>query len=295
MGVAMISKNAAAFLALTALASIAHTGAAAEPDQERALAPEWRSFAMVDTEQGLSLHKDMYALPLTWSEDYQGQNTEVIFQLSAKLQLFNSRFYVAYSQIAFWQFYNSPESSPFRETNYNPEIFYRISPSNSSLKNWGADLGIEHTSNGKSEPDSRSWNRLYGAAHYRKIGLLLYMKAWYRLKEDECPIGPDGLELEPCRDDSGYDDNPDIVDFMGYTELHLRYRWMRGKRPHEMHLMTRGNLATGKGAVALDYSYPTGTKDLHWFGRIWHGYGENLIDHDRSITRVGAGLVLRRF
>jgi len=294
----MISRYAPAFLVLTALASIGPAGAAVDSDQEPApeAAPrEWRPFSTVDTEPGLSLHKDMYALPLTWSDDFQGQETEVIFQLSAKLQLFDSRFYVAYTQLAFWQFYNSPESSPFRETNYNPEVFYRITPTNSSFKNWGADFGIEHTSNGKSEPVSRSWNRLYGVAHYQKNGFLLSMKAWHRLEEDECPIGPDGLELPRCRDDSSYDDNPDIADFMGYTEFHLRYRWLHGKRPQELHLMTRGNLATGKGAATLDYSYPTGTKDLHWFARVRHGYGESLIDYDRSITRVGVGLVLRRY
>lgn len=293
----MSSRQAAALFLTFALATVAHGGSATgeEPQLPEAAPREWRPFAMVDTEEGLSLHKDMYALPLTWAEGYQGQETEVVFQLSAKLRLFNSRFYVAYTQIAYWQFYNSPESSPFRETNYNPEIFYRIAPSNSSWKYWGADFGIDHTSNGKSEPDSRSWNRLYAAAHYRKNGLLLYMKAWYRIPEDECPIGPGGLELDYCRDDSSYDDNPDLVDFMGYTEIHLRYRWMDRRRPHELHLMTRGNLATGKGAVSLDYSYPTGTKDLHWFARVWHGYGESLIEYDRSITRVGAGLLLRRF
>jgi outer membrane phospholipase A len=117
---------------------------------------------------------------------------------------------------------------------------------------------------------------------------------WARIEEDRCPIGEDGQELEYCRDKSGYDDNPDLTDYMGYAELHYRYRWTKGKRPKDFHVMVRGNLAAGKGGIAVDYSHAASSRDLHWFARAWHGYGESLIDYDRSITRVGLGLVFRR-
>lgn len=259
-----------------------------------ALAEDEPAFRIIDTDEGLSLHKEIYVFPATWSNRYEGSETEVVFQLSAKLQIKKTRLFIGYTQVAFWQMYNTAESSPFRETNYNPEIFYRITPANSSWERWGADFGIEHVSNGKSEPDSRSWNRIYAAGHYQHKGLLVYVKAWHRFKEDECPLGADGLEVPACRDDPSFDDNPDIVDFMGYGEAHLRYRWSPRRKLHELHLMARGNLATGKGALELDYSYPTGTKDLRWFGKAWYGYGESLIDYDRSVTRVGIGLLLQR-
>lgn len=285
------------FMILVVNAPVA--GAADLPGRNQEATPgteasDWLPFPALDTQEGISLYKDMYALPLTWSEDYHGRETEVIFRLSAKVRLSRTRFFLGYTQLSLWQAYNKPESSPFRETNYNPELFYRIAPSNSSLENWGADLGYEHESNGRGGEDSRSWDRIYAAAHYQNREFLFYVKVWYRLDEDECPIGDDGLELEQCRDDPSFDDNPDITDYMGYGESHFRYRWTGLGKPQRIHFMVRGNPATGKGGIGFDYSHPTGTKSMHYFLKVWHGYGESLVDYNRSITRIGVGVLLRR-
>jgi phospholipase A1 len=251
-------------------------------------------FQMVSTNAGVSLHEDNYALPLTWSDVYNGSETEIVFQLSAKLRILGSRVFVGYTQISFWQAYNAEASSPFRDTNYNPEIFYRIAPSNGGLLHWGFDFGYEHQSNGRSRPLSRSWDRLYVAAHRQSGRSLYYLRAWYRIPEDECPVGEDGLPEESCRDDPTVDDNPDITDFLGHMEFHYRRRLTSSEKPQELHLMTRGNLSTGKGAISLDYSYPARTKNLHWFAMLYHGYGESLLDYDRSVTRIGVGVLLRQ-
>lgn len=254
----------------------------------------WPGFAEIDTGAGLSLHREMYALPAMTGNRYNGSESEVLFRLSAKVRILGSRFFFGYTQDSFWQAYNDSDSSPFRETNYNPEVFYRIAPSNSNLKRWATDFGLEHVSNGQPEPDSRSWNRAYVTVHRVAPRWIVSLKAWRRFEEDRCPIGDDGLEVESCRDDSSYDDNPDINDYMGYGELHLRYQWIGNEKVQRLHAMVRGNLATGKGAFELDYSYPASSKDLHWFAKFWHGYGESLIDHDRSVTRIGIGVLLRR-
>ena len=83
------------------------------------------SFQLIHTGPGLSLHKEMFSLPYTYSSEYHGNRSEAVFQISAKHRLFGSRFYFAYTQISFWQAYDHYNSAPFRETNYNPEIFYR--------------------------------------------------------------------------------------------------------------------------------------------------------------------------
>ena len=293
----MDSRCASMFLVFLVLTPLA-TGAT-DPDSGESSDPEVASdapipFQMVSTEEGVSLHKDMYLLPLTWSDEYNGPETEVVFQLSAKLRIVRSKFFIGYTQLSLWQAYNRDESSPFRETDYNPEVFYRIGPSNSRLLHWGWDFGYEHQSNGQSKPKSRSWDRLFAAGHYQTGRTLYYLKMWYRVREDECPIGSDGLPEAWCRDDATYDDNPDITDYLGHAEFHLRRRLTAAEKPQELHFMIRGNPRAGNGGFRLDYSYPARTKDLHWFAMLWHGYGESLIDYNQSVTRIGIGLIMRQ-
>ncbi len=87
--------------------------------------------------EGFSFHKPNYALPATWSNTAtHSEDSEFIFQISGKLRLFESGLYVAdeqesglyaaYTQKSFWRILDQEDSRPFRETNYNPELFYRL-------------------------------------------------------------------------------------------------------------------------------------------------------------------------
>ena len=239
-------------------------------------------FQMIHTGSGLSLHKEMYMLPATWSDEYNSQQTEAVFQLSAKHRLFGSRFYFAYTQISFWQAYDYNNSSPFRETNYNPELFYRFGQIPFRSGHLGADAGFEHESNGQLPPVSRSWNLLYLNPYYYRSNVLLYVKFRYRIPEDEkaYPGAPVG------------DDNPDILDFMGYSDVHLYVRFLQ---KHMIHLMLRGNPDTGKGGLSLNYSLPVPKSDQSFLClRFSHGYGESLVDYKKSINRVGLGIMFAR-
>lgn len=242
---------------------------------------ESKGFTMVRTGKGLSFHKPMYFFPATWANDYHSEETEIEFQISAKQQIMSYPFYIGYTQKSLWQAYNSDESSPFRETNYNPEFFYRLVPEKSPLKNWGADVGIEHESNGRDIPISRSWNRIYAAPHYSTAKTLLYLKFWWRIPEDD---------KESPMDTSG-DDNPDITDYLGYGEIHYRQQFLKD---HMIHLMVRGNTETKRGAFSVNYSFPTFGGNLFIVMRLFHGYGETLIDYNDSVTRIGAGMMICR-
>ena len=58
--------------------------------------------------------------------------------------------------------------------------------------------------------------------------------------------------------------------------------------------MARGNMREGKGAVNLIWSIPITKGGTFFMVQAFHGYGDSLIDYDRSISRVGAGFMLSR-
>ena len=254
----------------------------ADRNSQRWLQIDPDAYSIVSAGRGLSLHKPMYLLPLTWSEDYHGRATEVLFEVSLKQRMFGIPLYFAYTQKSFWQAYNSKRSSPFRETDFNPEIFYRWIPEDQiAWHHLGADIGFEHESNGQSLPDSRSWNRLYLAPFQAAGKHVIYWKWWWRLPEDE----------SKPRTDPQRDDNPDIHDYYGYSELSFEQQlWDK----HLAHAMLRWNPATGKAAFNLQYSIPGGSDSFFWMFYLWQGYGESLIDYNRSITRVGVGVMFSR-
>lgn len=243
-------------------------------------------FSVVRRGSGLSLHRDNYILPLGWSPEYHGDESEFIFQVSIKQRLLVDNLYAGYTQKSLWQWINRDRSSPFRETNYNPEVFYRWLPGDEMLSRWhldkwGFDAGFEHESNGREIPQSRSWNRVYIAPFRPDTQSLWYFKLWYRIPEDpkNSPLDPKG------------DDNPDIDDYYGYGEVTLRQAlpggWMN-------RLFLRGNPDTGKGAVELQLSRPSLDNDLFYVFSVFNGYGESLADYNDSMTRVALGVMFNR-
>lgn len=240
--------------------------------------------AIFNTCSGVSLHKPSFLLPATYSDLYHGSESEVIFQFSGKAQLWDfgpGALYFSYSQRSFFQAFNTARSKPFRETDYNPELFGRIPHPLSLLPNWSFDIGAEHESNGSDLPNSRSYNRLYLAPVWSRGRQAVQLKAWWRLPEDKSRAITD-----PNRDD-----NPDLGSYYGYTELH--YRRDFSYRNQLIDIMVRGNALTGRGAIQADYSFEIGPVGALFF-RVFNGYGESLIDYNRSVFRIGAGIALQR-
>jgi len=210
---------------------------------------------------------------------------EVKFQLSLKKQLTQRRLltdgdglWAGITMTAWWQLYSDDISSPFRETNYQPEIFYsaplrwRIAGGSTQ-----AFVGLEHQSNGQVQGLSRSWNRLYAGFIYERDGDVGSIRTWYRLpeKRKEDPSEPEG------------DDNPDILDFVGYGELTL------GRREERFDWQVRalGNPATGNGGIEIGLTFPV-FSDFRGYVQYYGGYGESLIDYDQFQNRLSLGLAL---
>lgn len=239
-------------------------------------------FQLIQKGYGLSLHKEMYMMPVTYSDKYNGRQTEAVFQISAKHQVFRTRLYFAYTQLSFWQAYDDKNSAPFRETDYNPEFFYRSRRYPFHGGRFGADIGFEHESNGQKPPISRSWNLFYVSPYYYQSKFLLYLKCRYRFPE----------KAKKSPDSAVGDDNPDITDYLGYNDLHLFWRIYKD---HQLHVTMRGNLSTGKGCIALNYSFLLPTGKVSYLNiRFFHGYGESLVDYNKMITRIGGGLMFSR-
>ena len=241
---------------------------------------------------------DVNQRPNSWNStevaefDIPYDPVELAFQLSFKLKIFHNIFgkkiggetilniikfleWGAYTQSSRWQFYNNTLSRPFRETNYQPEVFllfgtpYRIG----NFKGVFAGLGVNHQSNGRSDPYSRSWNRVIFQFGWEVNKLQIVLTPWIRIPEEEIK-----------------DDNRDIEDYMGRAELGLNYTLGR----HEFDLATRHSLRGGDRSHAstrLNYSYRF-IKNLKLHAQVFTGFGESLIDYNHNQTVFGLGLSL---
>ena len=237
------------------------------------------NFLLFATYNSSGYDPDVYREALD-DPNFDIDDTEAQFQVSIKAPLAIDLFgmvdiYGAYTNRSFWQVYNS-NSAPFRETNHEPEIWAEFTPNWEFLgfTNSRNAIGLVHQSNGRGGSVSRSWNRAYASFAVEKGDLALAFKPWYRFKED--------------KDD---DDNPDITDYLGHYELRGAYKWGE----HVFSAMSRNNLESGfsRGAVELGWSFPLGNYPyLKGYVQYFNGYGESLIDYNKSVNRIGVGIAL---
>ncbi len=224
------------------------------------------------------------------SDEKYDSNTEAEFQLSLQKNLsynlfgFNEYISLGYTQHVWWQLYT--DSAPFRETNYTPEFFVTVPTSYNidKLNNLKAiRFGYRHQSNGQDGYKSRSWDRLFLATYWQWDNLFVKVEGWYRIPEDR-----KGQEFYNGVDiNAKGDDNPDILDYYGYGDIDIKYLY--GK--HQFGLMLRNNFKSdNKGAVQLDWSVPVSdSKNTYWYVKVFNGYGESLIDYDKSNTKISFG------
>ena len=231
-------------------------------------------------------YKTNYLLPVTWDLNKKDDRKqfETKFQISIMKPFFknlfdkNEIYFFGYTQTSWWQ--TSAPSAPFRENNYEPEVFV-LFPMESYHRRLDAIIfAINHQSNGRDIPYSRSWNRIYTKVLFHYSQFIFNFRVWYRIPEKKktSPTDRDG------------DDNPDIEDYMGYGDLKIMY-------PYKDNLITsliRYNPETRKGAIEIDYSKPIHNKNIFLYLQYFNGYGESLIDYDRLVNRIGVGIAYSR-
>ncbi|WP_228285080.1 phospholipase A [Acinetobacter rathckeae] len=242
-------------------------------------------------------YKPVYVLPVFWTSEknttpyspnpenrvpYQSLDaTELKFQLSLKAKVWENIFpnngdlWVGYTQSSRWQAYNAKNSSPFRETNYEPEasLVFRT-----NYKLFGLDgrlLGftLNHQSNGQADPYSRSWNRVMLNLGLERGNFAMVIRPWYRIPES-----------------ASNDNNPDIENYVGRADITTFYKW----NDHQFSLMLRHTLKGGensRGAMQFDWTFPIKGR-LRGQLQYFNGYGESLIDYNHRANYVGVGVSL---
>lgn len=203
-------------------------------------------------------------------------SVEAEFQISFKARLWatdNRRFgvWAAYTQQSQWQIYNDELSRPFRETNYQPELMVSAQPDLSFAGfTWKLfNFGYNHQSNGRSDPISRSWDRLVAEFGIERGNFALLLRPWIVLSD-------------------GDDDNPNITDYYGYGDITAVYKW----GDHSFTLMGRGNPDADKGAARLTWTTPPFLGPLRGYVTAFTGYGESMIDYDWKQNTFGIGITL---
>ena len=236
-------------------------------------------------------HRDTYLLLANYStssndapfEEFtpagvKTKHVELTYQLSFKMKMIEQMLdtpvdlWFGYTQNSFWQAYNRAASSPFRETNYQPELMLTTPLSlnlGKALDIRYLTLGMVHQSNGQTSTLSRSWNRIYaevGAEHGKFAGQL---RIWRR--------------LDNARSDN---DNIDITDYLGHGDLNLSYR----NNGHAFTLLARRNFSTNHGALQAGWAFPV-SANLKGYVQAFSGYGQSLIDYNYSQKSLGAGFL----
>ncbi|MCF7220611.1 phospholipase A [Marilutibacter chinensis] len=241
-------------------------------------------------------YKPTYLLPVFWTSDVNDtpaspnpnntvttplglQDLESKFQLSFKMKAWENIFgdngdlWLGYTQSSRWQVYNADISRPFRETNYEPEAML-VFRNSYHLLGWSgrmAGIGLNHQSNGRADPLSRSWNRVIGMVGLDRENWSLVLRPWWRVSEDPAD-----------------DNNADIEDYVGRGDATLVY--VHGG--HQFSLTGRHSLRgddRSHGSLQFDWGFPI-DNGLRGHLQVFDGYGESMIDYNHRATYIGLGV-----
>lgn len=302
-------------VAPAAPASPAAAPAAIEPAQALGLLSRrgiWSTVWELDPEDkrgtfNFKTYRPNYILPLHWTTHLNDapstptrsaptdlpayQPFEVKLQLSLRTKVVqdigfpDGDVWFAYTQQSQWQLWNRSASAPFRNTDHEPEVVYVVPVRGrwQSVLPWGwewkmAQAGFAHQSNGQSGLLSRSWNRVYlGAAAER--GPWSLQVRWHRR----------------LHEDAANDDNPDLLRYVGQGDVTVG--WFPGRATAQL-LWRPVPGRPERGSWTLSGTYPVRSaqpQGLRWYGQLFTGYGESLLDYNIRQTSVGLGVSLFEF
>lgn len=237
---------------------------------------------------GLGTHEPVYFVAGSRGE------TTARFQISFKYRIFDPEgwatelplgdlltgLHFGYTQTSIWDW--SSDSKPFRDTTYKPSFFYEFGPYRQigSRHTVTAQAGYEHQSNGRDGSESRSIDTVFIKPSWRwDIDHNTHFGASVKLF--------DYVNRDPT--------NRDIAHYRGYALLGMEIGNDEGW------LLKAESYPGSQGSLQLDLSYRLKRRLLADAGaggflhfQYFNGYGESLIDYNRSGPaqfRVGFSIV----
>ena len=205
-------------------------------------------------------------------------NSDVKFQISLAIRLTNNTLplgtyiFIMYTQKAFWNVFEN--SLPMHDINFNPGIgigrpFFIENRYVGKLT-----LLLEHESNGKDGPLSRSWNKVsLGGSALINEWLMVHSKFWI-------PI-VDGMN------------NKDIIRYSGLWQTGFVAYTPNKKLSLGVTLVKRAGWNLNFNTI-VDFIWRVSDKtNLNLLLQYYNGFGENMIDYNKLHSRLRLGIVFR--
>ncbi len=254
------------------------------PSKNSALDIKWKESRAANSTLTINLYRPTYVLPYynttnPYFSIYENNtpNQQLIMhnefksQLSFYVPVFTNLFNnpnkslnIAYTQLNYWQVYAA--SQYFRETNYEPEIFFE----DHFHPNWLFRMGVDHQSNGRGGLLERSWNRAIETVQFSGENWLVSLSVWQLIFKSQ------SADLH----------NPDIAYYLGHDSLLFSYKIKDVRASVQLQ-----NLESGmhRGSVTGTLSYPI-SKHFSIYGQYFNGYGQSLIEYNHATQGVGIGI-----
>lgn len=220
--------------------------------------------------------------------DYQ---SEVKVQMSFKYSIFHPwkvGLYAGYNQLMFWDLYKN--SNPFRQIDFNPELFWRFDSKNNFLGDVDLvfvdyfQLGLfDHKSNGDAGVDSRGFDRCYAQI---QCSFGSFLNAGFNFKY---------FYIFPGR----ATENPDIQDYIGSFETKFFIK-LKGEEDNVDYEELYASFGAGGGINGGDISkgwQEYGLKIRPVLSRVrpyiqyWTGYAESMLTYNKRSSALRIGLI----
>ena len=232
-----------------------------------------------EKEPSFAVYRDNYfitGIPLNKSTNRNTADAKFQFSIRQRISNtvlpFNSFLYLTYTQKSFWNIYS--ESSPFRDSNYNPGIglgrhaFYK-----------GKFMGtvfaqLEHESNGQGDSIlSRSWNYLSWAGKFFFNPLSsVQLKFWI-------PLVDGGA-------------NQDLLDYRGLFDFSFNTLSPNNLWWYTLELNPRKGL--GNININMSVAFRLSRKyNQYLYVQLFSGYSEGLLDYNKYSCMLRAGFCIK--
>jgi|WetSurMetagenome_2_1015567.scaffolds.fasta_scaffold44869_3 outer membrane phospholipase A len=203
------------------------------------------------------------------------KENQVKYQVSFKYNLWEkSGLYLSYTQLSKWDLYD--QSSPFRETNYNPSIFWE------KENLWKLDLlrisPYSHLSNGRDGQESRGTDRGFVESQISygdiiNIGIREKAGWFYSVSNKNHDI----KRYIGYFETEGFMQIKDIHGYIGHEKIYIKGEWT-----HKYYWME----------IGLSLRLFTSQIQPNLYLQYYRGYGEFLINYNEKTEALRAGFIL---